>query len=686
MPKKFAVLGAFAGVVVGAASLLGSSGTALAGPGGPVQDFDVDANICYGTAPGVGGVCVAGTDTTAASGTQYNVVNVDVGSRLTQPVTYTPTDFPLTPAADGAVTGNVTAVVDAECDAEYRDIVAAPPYTGGVHANWPNGWTPYDLIHEDPPFIGATDSADDSYLLDTKPTPGGIADVIGHAKATVSSVKIQNGGPIDLSVATGSDLPINIVTEQSPYYANLRTTVVLAGGHPAPPFGFLCFDSPLDSVIANTQTGVPATDGLYPRFTVFRSDADLRAGTISVLVDLQCVTVGGPVADADGDCLGDADDAAPAIADGDGDALADGIEAALGTDPADADTDDDGSNDFTELAVFTRPTLSGSSACASPGLANNAIDTDCDGQRDLPENGADEVAGAPAHIADTSVDDNCPHDFNPLQENGDSPPYNVFTPPGAPPYDHTDPSSDSAGDVCDDDDDDDGMTDVAELALAIEPAPAPGASFCEASTGAGDPQNSPSITTNADTDQDYLLDGIECRYLSNPKDAMSRAGDEPSDNLNAEWFWRTEGINTPTGAPGTEVDDLDGDGLSGAADPDADNDALLDGSEVKYYGTDPSNDDTDGDGCTDGQEAGDVNGNRQINVVDLSLTAFAQGPLRTNPAGPGTVDLSRTNRDMVKAANAQINVADIQRTAAVQGNCPPQGGVTIAQDDDGQAP
>ncbi len=713
MPKKLTVLGALAAIVLGAVSLLGDGGTAMAGPGGPIQNFDVNATVCYGgaqpSAPPI--TCGAGSsDTIAQAGTQYNVIQLQAGSRLTLPVTYTPTDFPTAASLDGASVGTVTAQTDVFCNAAYRDVLAAPPHTGNT-VLWPASWTGYDFLHEDPPFVGAADVAaeaasgiewptDDSFLMTIKPTPGDATGIISHDKAILTDLKLEGGGTINLYNNTGSTSPLSLLTEASTYNPGLRTSVAILAGAPSPPGGFLCLDSPQNSVAESTVTGIPAVDGLYPRFTVFTSAADLRAGTVSRLIDLQCVRVGAAVTDTDGDCIGDTTDPAPLVADADGDALVDGIEAELGTSRTVADSDGDGADDFTELANFTRPILGGSVACPAPfatigpnatvgGVAvpnNTAIDTDCDGQMDRPENGGDEVAAFPNNIADTSVDDNCPNDFNPNQENSDSPPYNVTPAPGSTPYDHTDPSSDDAGDACDTDDDNDGISDVAEAGLAIEPAPVVGDSFCEQSTGGGDPQNDPTDPLNADTDQDYAMDGIECRYLRNPQSALSRIPDEAVDNLSAEDFWRTEKINVTTG--GVENDDFDGpggagDGQTGTADSDSDDDALIDGTEVKYYGTDPSNDDTDSDGCTDGEEAGDINSNRQINVADLQQIAAVQG---THRDGLGQVDLTKMNRDIVKSANAQINVADIQRAAAVQGNCPIQQGTTIVQENDGQTP
>jgi hypothetical protein len=85
-----------------------------------------------------------------------------------------------------------------------------------------------------------------------------------------------------------------------------------------------------------------------------------------------------------------------------------------------------------------------------------------------------------------------------------------------------------------------------------------------------------------------------------------------------EAFYRTRGINTDEAS---QEHDTDGDALDGEADPDSDNDTLIDGIEVWGWGTDPSNIDTDHDACTDAKEAADVNGNRTVNAADLGVLA-----------------------------------------------------------------
>jgi hypothetical protein len=202
--------------------------------------------------------------------------------------------------------------------------------------------------------------------------------------------------------------------------------------------------------------------------------------------------------------------------------------------------------------------------------------------------------------------DNCPTDPNPAQQNADanfidlSPP-KVFD-------DTTNPHSDALGDACDPDDDNDGRIDADETG----------------GTGCGGATTDP---VDADTDGDNFLDGAECALATNPLSLMSK----------------------PLEASCAAAGDTDGDGVT-------------DRREICYYNTDPNNVNTDGDTCNDGREVASINGDTQVNVLDLQQVASESGPY-TLPGSPVEV-----NFDVTK--NGTIDVLDLQQVAARGGACP----------------
>jgi hypothetical protein len=235
--------------------------------------------------------------------------------------------------------------------------------------------------------------------------------------------------------------------------------------------------------------------------------------------------------------------------------------------------------------------------------------------------------------------------------------------------DATNPDADRFGDACDRDDDNDELPDVAEGNVTIVPWAGLGTTSC-VGDGTGAVTAIPLNTLNGDSDQDMVLDGVECRQGSRPdvaSKAIASCGTAPIDadgcatprapgvgedadgdglyasglsgaNAIAEAFYRTTNISRHDA---TEVTDIDADGLAGAADRDADADwnmlglpgspstssVLKDGFEARFYGTRPSNPDTDGDGCDDAREIVDFNGDRIINSGDAG--AFDARLVRT---------------------------------------------------------
>ena len=94
---------------------------------------------------------------------------------------------------------------------------------------------------------------------------------------------------------------------------------------------------------------------------------------------------------------------------------------------------------------------------------------------------------------------------------------------------------------------------------------------------------------------------------------------------------------------------------NGDRDADSDNDGIKDGVEVRFYGTDPANYDTDGDGCGDGTEAADIDGNRSADAIDLQNTSavIASAPYfgSIRDAVTGKVDQQYVSYDFNRNGN-----------------------------------
>jgi hypothetical protein len=587
--------------------------------------------------------------------------------------------FGVVDGPDGTLTGEVTAMVDIGCDGTYQDILAeAAPV--GVVADWPVGWNGVDLEEQTIPVPAARNWVRHPYDWP----------IVYNSEAILTS--LHSGGLIVPIVP--DPIPLNVVVGTSPYKTGLRASVAQLGGDPSAPGGFLCQDSPQSSSTSNLANVTPATPGLYATWTVYTSAIDQRTWTVSRIIDVQCVQVGGVFATT------------PCTTDTDGDDVVDQVELHSGTDPADNDDDGDGADDLDEMIEGTRPSETSVGFLADcdgggPQTNDNAEDTDCDGQLDPKDNGADQTAGSKGTIEDTAADDNCPADANPTQLNSDSP---RFAPNPQPvDNDASDPIQDLNGDACDTDDDDDDMDDVVEGLLSVRDTGA--GATCNAdvppAVGFTLAANNGTGSTDSDRDNDGGLDGRECRHQKNPENAntanrMNAAlvATEGGSVADQERFYRTHNINVAP-APG-ENDDPDGDGTANETDADSDTcpaagpcggtvnvkaDRLNDALEIKFLGTTVRNDDGDGDGCGDGKEASDVTGNRNTDVIDLSQVAAVSGNIR-NPGGD--LDQTKVNRDINRSGGIDINdlgqvAANIDATGSPF-NCLAQGGVTVAKD------
>jgi hypothetical protein len=211
--------------------------------------------------------------------------------------------------------------------------------------------------------------------------------------------------------------------------------------------------------------------------------------------------------------------------------------------------------------------------------------------------------------------DNCIGVYNPLQTNSDGD-YVKLT-PLRPSDDLTQPRSDALGDDCDEDDDNDGLADIVEA------------------TADGCIGAAVGVATNPlerDTDFDRVLDGVECGVF----------GTNPAN-------------------PGSAPSIADCVSLTGGAGLDTDADGILDYRENCYYGTADFVVDTDGDGCSDGKEVASVNGDREVNVLDLLIVAQTVGAY----AIPGTA----LQRDVDVTKNGTVDVIDLQQVAMANGPC-----------------
>jgi hypothetical protein len=244
----------------------------------------------------------------------------------------------------------------------------------------------------------------------------------------------------------------------------------------------------------------------------------------------------------------------PCKADEDEDGLLDNAEIDVhGTNPIAPDTDDDGLTDGDEVNVTGTDPL--------------GPDTDGDG----PLDGAD----------------NCPLAANAGQENTDGAWSNG---PSIPGDDLTVPFSDGRGDACDDDADNDGLADADELsATACPPFDLSTTAHLNPARGDitadddGDANAAPALGSDAadngaawDTDNDGVLDGVECSLGTNPRQRTSRpssvacggVADADADGLGAgveRCKWGTSDASTDIDGDGKgdcrEVVDIDGDGV-----------------------------------------------------------------------------------------------------------------------------
>jgi hypothetical protein len=587
----------------------------------------------------VGTIVSAGSSlTTGENGTNIGTI-VPQGATLSMPTMWG-TNLPSkispeasaagqsgTTLADGTVIGRVSSMVDLFCNntsgIAFLDIFAdssgsvtdepiitratdwdstsgpgaVPPATEG-----PVDETSYDVILPS----SSHNWADDGTLFKRQ--------LRSRADINRFYIGMPTGSALDL----GATMPLSFFTMEPRWAPGLTAGFTQLGGAPSPPGDqLLCLDSPQ---FAHVQTFGIASDGgleagLRVSWSTALSGAAVNNGHSWFSLVANCKEIDSDIADADGDCLSDADDAADGDPDQDNDGLLDGIEVAYGTSQTDGDTDNDTRCDIEEMvgpnAFLTDPTDTDSDGDTVDDGGLKLDDGDCSfGTAGAPDAGdnvdfngddtvdpatdmagcSNDLASSARHLhrrcgwAEAAADsfdegDNCPGIPNPGQEDWDD---------------------DHLGNVCDTDDDDDGISDSLEgLAGRIYwdgfaarcTTESSGNTDIGASLGNGD----------ADDDGDGFLSGNECVVGGNPADASSRppaasmASDPDDDGLALflEQFFRTENFS------GGEAEDFDFDGVVGRDDRDSDGDNLSDSCEALKSGTTPANDDSDGDGTPD---------------------------------------------------------------------------------------
>jgi hypothetical protein len=222
------------------------------------------------------------------------------------------------------------------------------------------------------------------------------------------------------------------------------------------------------------------------------------------------------------------------------------------------------------------------------------------------------------------AEDNCFYAVNPGQENGDSGPAPPAgnngewgNGPDIPDLDDTIPSGDAIGDLCDPDRDNDSLLDLDDGTTLSNCGAFNGTPAGHPNPTLGDITNSDANGPSWDTDNDQVLDGVECQAGTNP-----RALSPTDDNACATFV--------------------------GTAEADNDADGLLDVREVCKWGTDPGDTNTDDDALGDCREAFDLNGN---NVITNADAVFVQRDAFNIGAGDWTFDINGnqiiTNADAV---------------------------------------
>jgi hypothetical protein len=186
--------------------------------------------------------------------------------------------------------------------------------------------------------------------------------------------------------------------------------------------------------------------------------------------------------------------------------------------------------------------------------------------------------------------DNCVSVPNPGQENFDSD--GMGNGPNLPGDDETMPNSDAQGDLCDTDDDNDSLLDTDEAVLA-NCGSFNGGVANHANPARGDKTTEDGSGPSWDTDNDQVLDGVECLMSTNP-----RAGSLSDRTTCRNYIWDAFGSNK-----------------------DQDGDKLFDHWEFCKWGTNLITGNTDNEGLGDCAEVADIDGNGSVGDSDRLVVA-----------------------------------------------------------------
>jgi len=380
-------------------------------------------------------------------------------------------------------------------------------------------------------------------------------------------------------------------------------------------------DTDGDGIQDGTELGLGVGDlGPDTNVAVFQPDAGPATTTDPLNADTDFGGQADGVEDADRNGRVDAGECDPndgsddgTCNDADGDGLSDAAEQDLGTDPNDDDTDDDGIGDGSEVTGGTDP--------LNP-------DTDGDGIQDGTEIGLTSPEGDDTNVSTFEPDADPGTTTDPVLDDTDGDGLDD----GEEDTD-TDGSKDPGEtDAADDDTDDDGLMDGTEVIVGTDPL-------------------------DDDTDGDGIQDGTESG-LTEPEGDDTDAGNfvpdadpdtttDPTDT-DTDNGGMPDGQEDPNGngeyEPGERdpldpSDDVDGDG-------DCDEDGLSDEVELEA-GTDPCDEDSDGDGLIDpidGLEDHDDDGLIDALDTDSDDDGLPDGSEDVN--GNGVVDQGETDPDI----------------------------------------
>ncbi len=669
----------------------------------------------------------------------YDVLKVAEGSRWTMPTIYSVGVVP----APQNVTLRLDMFCDGVTDVIADGPPTGASGLEDANQPWPNAsvWSPYPLSHLTTPPTGddayiPTIKQTPSSFTNASYYRANLNLVWLGGATPLLMTAMQSGAPMKLSsVVETSPYQTNLSVQQ----------FMLGGDLSPPSNGFLCLDTPEQMVWQSTFTtpATPGLYPRWATMTSAPDPIDgsvtriLQVRCLAVVVTSGSCDLGDTT---DHDGVPNAVEAVlgtdPTSTDTDADGATDFEEIFQFTDPGCAggtphtcaspagrppdtrDTDGDGSWD-------EQDDLAGLNCANTTTLTCTTVNNG-----DLPATGA-------------GSDDNCPAVANPTQLNTDSL-FDLTNTPNVPAgtfgrADATNPHQDHLGDACDPDIDNDGMDNVVEAGFNHTNV-APGCLGLNNPAGSGCTTAGPTAGTlwclpqgataptggmttvatdplNPDSDSDGGLDGRECEFGSDPTSAAALScsvyvpaqgippfppnppacnglnrfpaastGTDPDGDLlypnAAEVFYRTQSINQPPPSLGQLLDlEQVTDGKVGPNDNDSDGDKLNDGWEAKWYGTSPAAFDTDADGCADGTEAADVNGDHKVNATDqVSIGAHTTaGTLPPNP--PYNTNGVRRNELATYDVNkdGSINSNDQLVDGSLFGNCTAGTGAQTAQ-------